>query len=265
MDFLATGDRSVFFYILLLLLSAGVLQALAIGGLFFFKRSGDRRANWFFGLLLLVFGLTLLHNIFNFVSLYDYYPNLRFLPIYYTLSFPVLLFFHAKLSLYPSYKVRWTDLKHFLLPAGQVLFFIFMFLQPLSVKASAGRVYYNPFYGAFEQGLYLISFFAYLYFAHRYIRQRRLEAVAKRQGQELRKVLYLRTLIRVLLMLFIVHTVFVLTDFFYYEYLEINLRSVKPYVALGMMSFAALGYWMGTYGFQVLFWGRKVFGKNKNA
>jgi len=36
---------------------------------------------------------------------------------------------------------------------------------------------------------------------------------------------------------------------------------VKPYVALGMLSFAALGYWMGTYGFQVLFWGRKVFGK----
>jgi len=261
MDFLVTGDRSIFFYLLLFLLSAGVLQALSIGGLFFFKSSGDRRSNWCFGILLVTFGLTLLHNIFNFVGLYEQYPSLYFLPLYYTLSFPVFLFFHAKLSLYPSYQLRWTDVKHFLLPVGQFLFFLYVFLQPVSFKSELGRVYYNPFYGALEQGLYLLSFYAYLYFSHRYIRQRRLEAYAKRQTKELRKVLYLRTLIRVLLVLFIIHTVFVLTDFVFYEFLDINMRSVKPYVALGMLSFAALGYWMGTYGFQVLFWGRKVFGK----
>lgn len=261
MDFLVTADRSVFFYLLLFLLILGVGQALSIGGLFFFKQSGDQRSNWFFGVLLITFGLTLVHNIFNFIELYKVWPEGKFLPLYYTLSFPVLLFFHAKLSLYPSYRLRWTDAKHFVLPLGQFLFFLVMFLQPVAVKAALGRVYYNPFYGAFEQGLYLISFFAYLYFAHRYIRQRRLEVQQQRQPRELRKVLYLRTLIRVLLILYIVHTVFVLTDFIYYEFLEINLRSVKPYVALGMLSFAALGYWMGTYGFQVLIWGRKVFGK----
>lgn len=261
MDFLVTGDRSVFFYILLMLLVAGVLQGLSIGALFFLKRSGDWRSNWCFGLLLILFALTLLHNIFSFVSIYDHYPWMHFLPLYYTLSFPVLLFFHAKLSLYPSYELRWTDAKHFVLPVGQFLFFLIMFLQPIPVKAEVGRIYYNPFYGAFEQGLYLLFFFAYLYFSHRYIRQRRLEAYAKRQTKELRKVLYLRTLIRVLLVLFVIHTIFVVTDFVYFEFLKIDLRSVKSYVALGMLSFAALGYWMGTYGFQVLFWGRKVFGR----
>jgi len=263
MDVLVTGDRTVFFYLLLFFLGAGVLQALSVGALFFLKRSGDKRSNWFFGLLLILFGLTLLHNILNFISIYEHYPWMHFLPLYFTLSFPVLLFFHAKLSLYPAYQLRWTDAKHFVLPVGQLLFFIILFLQPVSLKAAVGRVYYNPFYGAFEQGLYLVSFFAYLYFSHRYIRQRRREAYAKRDTVELRKVLYLRTLIRVLLLLFIIHAIFVLTDFVYFEFLKADLRSSKPYVALGMMSFAALGYWMGTYGFQVLFWGRKVFGRGK--
>jgi len=261
MDFLVTCDRSIFFYLLLFFLLIGVVQALSIGGLFFLKRSGDRRSNWFFGVLLVTFGLTLVHNIFNFIGLYEIWPEGKFLPLYYTLSFPVLLFFHAKLSLYPSYHLRWTDAKHFILPVGQLLFFMVMFLQPVSVKAGIGRVYYNPFYGAFEQALYLTFFFAYLYFAQRYIRQRRLEVKRRGNPHEYRKVLYLRTLVRVLFLLYIVHTVFVLTDFVYYEFLEINLRSVKSYVALGMLSFAALGYWMGTYGFQVLIWGRKVFGK----
>jgi len=261
MDFLVTGDRSIFFYLLLFFLLVGVVQALTVGSLFFFKRSGDRRSNWFFGVLLITFGLTLIHNIFNFIELYEVWPEGKFLPLYFTLSFPVLLFFHAKLSLYPSYQIRWTDAKHFILPVGQLLFFVVMFLQPVAVKAAMGRVYFNPFYGAFEQGLYLTSFFAYLYFAYRYIRQRRLEVRRERNPHEWRKVLYLRTLVRVLLVLYIIHTVFVVTDFVYYEFLEINLRAVKFYVALGMLSFAALGYWMGTYGFQVLIWGRKVFGK----
>ena len=261
MDFLVTGDRSIFFYLLLFFLLLGVIQALSVGGLFFFKRSGDQRSNWFFGVLLITFGLTLIHHIFNFIGLYELWPEGKFLPLYYTLSFPVLLFFHAKLSLYPSYQIRWTDAKHFILPVGQFLFFLVMFFQPVADKSLMGRVFYNPFYGAFEQGLYLTSFFAYLYFAYRYIRQRRHEVREERNLHEWRKVLYLRTLVRVLLVLYIIHTIFVLTDFVYYEFLEINLRAVKPYVALGMLSFAALGYWIGTYGFQVLVWGRKVFGK----
>lgn len=64
-----------------------------------------------------------------------------------------------------------------------------------------------------------------------------------------------------LFFLFVIHAVFVITDFICYEFLGINLRSVRPYVALGMLSFAALAFWLGTYGFQVLVWGRKVFGK----
>ena len=260
MDFLDIGDRSIFFYLLIFLLAVVAAQCLSIGGLFFFKRSGSRKANAFYGLLLIAFGLTLLHNIFDFTGLYEHFPQVKFLPLYYTLAFPTLLFYYVKLSLYPAYELRWSDAKHFILPVFQFLFFLGLFFMPVSFKIQWGREFYNPFYGAFEQFLYLATFIAYLYCSHRYIREKRLELRRKRSS-ELRKVLYLRTLIRVLFFFFVIHAVFVVADFVCFEFLGINLRSVKPYVALGMLSFAALALWLGIYGFQVLIWGRKVFGK----
>lgn len=246
------------FYLLMLVLGAGVLQAVGIGGLFFFKRSGEKRANLFYGLLLITFGLTLLHNIFVITGFYTRFPSAVFLPIYYTLAFPALLFYYVKLNLYPAYHFRRSDIKHFILPMGQLLFFVIIFFTAVEYKSQLGRQFYNPFFGAFEQLLYLVSFFAYLYFARRYVLQKQKNL---RHRAELRKIFYLRLLIRVLFILFCVHTVFVVADFVCYEFFGINLRIVKPYAALGALSFAALLYWLGIYGFQVLFWGRRVFGK----
>ena len=259
MDFLVAEDKTIFFYLLVLILLIGAIQALSIGGLFFFKRSGDRRANWFYGFLLITFGLTLLHNIVNFIGWYNDYPWLKFLPLYYTLSFPVLLFYHVKLSLYPAYRLKWTDVKHFILPVGQAIYFLTLFLMPGAYKAGIERSFFNPFYGAIEQGLYLLGFYAYMYFSHRYIKQRRLALKGRNRPRDKRAIFYLRVLIRVLLVLFIIHTIFVVGDFVYFKLFEVNFRAVKAYVAFGMLSFAALGVWLGIYGFQVLFWGRKVF------
>jgi len=52
----------------------------------------------------------------------------------------------------------------------------------------------------------------------------------------------------------------VVSDFVAYEFLQVNMRAFKPYAALGVLSFTALVLWVGTYGFQVLLWGRRVFG-----
>ena len=119
-----------------------------------------------------------------------------------------------------------------------------------------GRYFYSPFYGAFEQFLYLTTFFAYLYFAYRYLYHKRKQL---KDQQEARKVMYLRYLLKGFFVLFCIHTLFVVGDFFSYEFLNVNLRSIKAYAALGMLSFAALVFWLGIYGFQVLVWGKKVF------
>ncbi|GJM34934.1 MAG: hypothetical protein DHS20C18_39350 [Saprospiraceae bacterium] len=251
------GAHSIFFWILIGIMGIGVLQSLAIGGLFFFKRSGEKRANYFYGILLITIGLTLLHNILYVTGIYEHFPKFNFLPIYFTLAFPILLFYYVKLSLYPNYRFRSSDVKHFIFPIGQWLFFIGIFLTPVSFKGELGRYFYNPFYGAFEQFIYLSSFFAYMYFAYRYIRHRQKQVLDHKKAKQ---IAYLRTLLVVLFVLFGIHTCFVVTDFVSFEFLNINLRSLKIYAALGALSFAALVFWLGTYGFQVLFWGRRVFG-----
>lgn len=247
---------TLLYYVFLLILVANALQGLGIGGLYFFKRSGVRSANFFYGILLISFSLTVVHNIFLVLHLYEIYKGLYFLPIYFTLAFPSLLFYHVKLSLYPKYKLRLSDVKHFILPIGQLIFFITMFLSPVEYKSQLGRNFYHPFFGAIEQSLYLVTFYAYMYFAYRYIIQRQKSVKIR---QELRLVLYLKKLIKILFVLFAVHTIFVLTDFISYELFRIDLRTNKIFAGCGILSFAALNYWLSIYGFQVLFWGRKRF------
>ena len=244
------------YYLLILILVANALQGLGIGSLYFLKKSGEKRANYFYGLLLITFSLTVVHNLFLVLNLYTLYPGLYFLPIYFTLSFPVLLFYHVKLVLYPNYQMRASDIKHFILPVGQFIFFAVLFFYPMEFKSQVGRNFYNPFFGACEQFLYLLTFYAYMYFAYRYIIQRQKTVKIR---QELRLVLYLKKLIKILFVLFVIHTVFVLTDFISYEFLGINLRIIKIFAGSGILSFAALNYWLSIYGFQVLFWGRKRF------
>ncbi len=236
-------------------MAAGVMQCLGMSFLFLFKKTGEFRANLFYGALLATIALTLLNSIFVISHFYKFYPEWSFLPIYYTLAFPPLLFYYVKLSLYPAYRFRWSDSKHLILAAGQFLFFLVLFFMPVSYKAGLGRQPLNPFFGAAEQFLYLTTFFAYLYFAARYIRQRRKTAT---HPKAVRHVLYLRMLVRILFVLFCIHTVFVVTDFITYHLFNINMQDAKLFAGLSALSFAALAFWLGTFGFQVWGWGKRV-------
>jgi len=247
--------HSIFFYLLLLMMAAGVLQCLGMSFLFFIKKSGDKRANLFYGTLLVTIALTLLDSILVISHFYKFYPAWKFLPIYYTLAFPTLLFYYVKISLYPAYRFRGSDIKHFILPVGQLLFFVVMFFMPVAYKSGMDRQPLNPFFGAAEQFLKLTTFFAYLYFAARYIKHRRKTAT---QPKEIRQVLYLRMLVQILFVLFCIHTVFVVTDFVSYHLFNIDMLADKLFAGLSALSFAALAFWLGTYGFQVWVWAKRV-------
>lgn len=248
--------ETILYYLFLLVMALSMAQGLLIGLLFFLKRSGDRRANAFYGLLLLAFGLTLAHNLLTLTGTFERFPRLYFLPVYFTLALPPLLFYHVKFSLYPAYRLRFTDLKHFILPLMQLVFFVAVFFADTAWKSELGRRFFNPFFGATEQALYLGTFYAYLYFAYRYVRRK---SKTLQSRAEAKLTAYLKNLLKFFFLLFCVHTVFVVADFVCYEFFAINLRVVKPYAALGALSFAALLDWLGIYGFQVLLWGRKVF------
>ena len=256
-EYIMIGHHTIPFYILISIMAMGVLQSVVTGGLFFFKSSGVKRSNYFFGALLICFGLTLLHNILFLLSFYDFYPRFRFLPIYFSLSFPVLLFYYVKLDLYPNYRLKPSDAKHFILPTGQFIFLLINCLLPVGQKIQVARLDYSPFYGALEYFLYLSLFFAYLYFARRYIVHKWRK---NRDPSQVRRLFYLRKLVKILFILFVIHTIMVVSDYIAYRFLQVNMRAFKPYAALSILSFTALVLWTGTYGFQVLLWGRRVFG-----
>ena len=249
------GEHSPYYFLLLLVMVGVQLQAVIIGFLFFYKQSGSRWSNVSFGLLLLLFAATLLHYTLVYTGLYKQFGQLHFLPVYFTLSLPVLLFFHLKLLLFPAYRLRWTDAKHLLLPLGQLVYFLWAFLSGEKFDADLGRKAYNPFYGALEQLLYLLGFYIYLYFSQQYVRAKkrvtRTKAVRKR-------VWYAEQLIRVFLLLFTLHSLLLLADYFSFRWLYLNLRANNVFAALGILSFVALLLSLGVYGFQILIWGRKL-------
>jgi hypothetical protein len=157
--------------------------------------------------------------------------------------------------------MRWTDLKHFILPVGQFLYFVGHFAYGSRFGAGYGRAFQNPFYGAFEQFLYLFFSFAYLYFAYRYIRLKK--ASHPRLRSEQKKLWYAALLIRIFFILFCVHTLFSLADYISYSLLRVDLRASDLFAGLGILTFVSLIYWLGIYGFQVLIWGRKMFRSTK--
>ena len=240
--------------IVLLLLAVTVVAASGLGGLFFLKRSGDARANFLYGGLLVAGGLTQLHFLLDFGGWLREFPALRNLPIYFTLWLPVLLFLHVKVSLYPQYRLRWTDAKHFMLPLAQLLYFLGSWLVP-TWRNPAGRSFYSPFYGGLEQALYLLYWPLYLFFSYQYLRRRRGQ-LGRRSLPRL--LWYLRKLLKGCLLFVIAYAILSLADFASFKYLAIDLRERAWYASVQSLSFAVLLWWLCTYGFQVLLWGRRL-------
>ena len=247
-------SRLLFFYLPAALMAVSLLAALAIGALFFLKRSGERRANRLYGALLLAGGFTQLHFLILFTGLDELRPSLEFLPIYFTLWLPVLLFFHVKISLYPRYRLRVGDLKHFILPVAQLLFFLGIWLVP-GTRQPEGRYFYSPFYGGLEQALYLIVWPAYIVFSYQYLRRKRAR-LARRTLPRL--LWYIRKLLKGSMLFVIAYAILAVSDFLSYNYFFVDMRSREWYAGAQSLSYTVLLIWLTIYGFQVLLWGRRL-------
>ena len=238
----------------LALMAAAIAAALTIGGLFFLKQSGERRANRLYGTLLLLAGLTQLHFALDFGGWLASDPWLRYLPIYFSLWLPVLLFSHVKISLYPSYRFRWTDMKHLALPIGQTLYFVFIWLVP-AFRHEAGRYFYNPFYGGLEQVLFLMGWPLYVFFSVLYLRRKR-KSLNKRTLPRL--LWYVRKLLKGVLLFILAYAILSVADVLAFKFLFTDLRSRVWYAGAQALSFTVLLLWLCVYGAQVLVWGRAL-------
>lgn len=246
--------RLLSLYLPALAMAVSLLAAIGIGGLFFLKRSGEVRANRLYGALLIAGGLTQLHFLLLFTGAFSHYPELEFLPIYFTLWLPVLLFFHVKISLYPRYRLRLGDLKHFIFPFAQLLFFISLWLLP-SFRLPDGRYFYSPFYGGLEQAIYLVVWPAYIVFSYQYLRRKR----AQLSRRTLPRLLwYMRKLLKGSMLFVIAYAILAVSDFVFFNYFFVDLRGRPWYAGAQSLTYTVLLVWLSVYGFQVLLWGRKL-------
>jgi hypothetical protein len=223
-------------FIPLVLMALAIAAALSIGGLFFLKQSGERRANRLYGALLLLAGFTQLHFALDFGGWMVSDPWLRYLPIYFSLWLPVLLFSHVKISLYPFYK------------------FLIIWLLP-SLRHEAGRYFYNPFYGGLEQALFLIGWPIYVLFSVLYLRRKR--ALLNKRSLP-RPLWYLRKLLKGVLLFILAYAILSVADVLASKYLLTDLRSRVWYAGAQALSFTVLLLWLCVYGGQVLVWGRAL-------
>lgn len=241
------------YWITIILFILAVGQGFSISILAWLQRKESNTAKLLFSWLISAFSFTLLHELLVWVKLFDRYPVLYFFPIYFTLSFGPLLFFYVKSTLFPTFKLGRSDIKHFLLPIGQVSYFMFMFFMPASTKTYNWTHDYSVFYGTFAYPLYIFTFTAYTYFAYRYIRYRQKSfAHIVHLAEDKRQVGRLMFMVLGLYLLLWCNSFFVITNFLFDYFLNINLYSYRAFQFFIDASFGSMVCWVGAYGYYKL-------------
>ncbi|HHM20758.1 MAG TPA: hypothetical protein ENJ20_01935 [Bacteroidetes bacterium] len=225
------------------------LNGLVAMGLIF-RKNDNKRADYFMAFMLLAFALTCVHHVLALRNVFDNDPQWLFVPVYMTLALGTSLFFAVKLRLYPHYRFTGSDLKHFVLPAGQWLYFVILFFGfSVAYRQGLGRRFYSPFYGGLEMALYIATFYLYLFGAYRYT-QLKISALRKNKegGRPMFEALVLRRMLRVMIILFWINSAYIIIDFALYELLRLDMHDYRGFTRFGDFSFAAMAGWAGLSG-----------------
>jgi hypothetical protein len=248
-------------WVTVLIMAGGIVSGLLMSWLIFLRRIRTNPwVNILFALLLAAMSLTLMDKLFNFTFISRRYPNWSFLPIYLSFSFAPLLFYYVKSRLYPHFVMHRRDFKHFILPTAQFAILAWVTLQNANSKAHFKANFFSPFYGNFEKGVFILQFFLYIYFAYRFILHEKhplsIEAQKRKnikQNTQFRRqvlvVSWLKRMVKGLFILFGIHAFFILTDYFSFKFLNINLQTKALFSSFYELSFVAMLFWLFLNGF----------------
>lgn len=242
-------------WVVTIFLLLGVLQGILVGLIFLLRPSGNKKANTFFAILMGVTSLSLLNLVLVRQEI------VTWLPIWLSLSFGPCFFYFVKFSLFPSYELRWTDAKHFVLPLWQ---FVFAFLNRF-IDHTGWHNFVEFFYRNFEHVLFVVTFLMYLLLAYRYVRYKL--AVSRHQGYawEVQKINQLRRLIRVVVILVGSYGFLLMTDFVVFYLFQLNLHQVTGFAYFSDVCFAGIVYWLGYNGYKTEFFHATAKNKKGNA
>lgn len=121
-------------------------------------------------LCLLLLAATIGHEALLLAGAYDRFPRLRFLPVSLSLAVGPVFFHYVKARLYPGYRLRRKDLKHFLPALGQFSAYLALLIQPDIRKADLWEGLYRYYIHPLENILFVLTGWIYLYFAYRFVK-----------------------------------------------------------------------------------------------
>ncbi|MBR9922379.1 MAG: hypothetical protein GYB31_16195 [Bacteroidetes bacterium] len=227
-------------------MTASILIALAVMTLYFCRAYGTRKANYCYGFGLLVFALAQI----NILLVHKSIEGLLFLPVWYPLLLGPLFFFYIKFTLYPAYRLRFSDLKHLFLPILQASFYWIVFLADPERKLEIYNQLYLPWFKTIEGGLYILSFFGYLALSYRYLKYK--ESVLRLHGfsWQRRQIRWMKVHVRVLFLLAGLNTFYILADFVAYNFLKLNLYKLPGFGNLIDLSFSVVVIWVSWKGWE---------------
>ncbi len=220
-------------------LQAGLLTVtIATAIVYLVKRTGNRTANLFFVLLLTAFGLCVADLILEHLAVTARHPRLHYLPIWLTWTIGPSWFYYVKLSLFPAYRLRRTDLKHAVFPVSQVLYYVYCFV---SGADGLRRPFLFGFAAStFEEFIFLTSILGYLFGAYRYLRFRAREIGEDQLRWDYWWVRQLRHIQRVLVVLLVFNFTFVVYNFVVAQSSGVGVLHLRGFYASSSLSFGLI-------------------------
>jgi hypothetical protein len=119
---------------------------------------------------LLLFALTIGREAMLLAGGFDRWPSLRFLPLSLSVAIGPMFFLYVKARLYPAFRVRKADLKHFLPAIGQFSAYLVLFLQPTFRQQDLWEGMHRYYIHPLENLLFVLTGWIYLFFAWRFVR-----------------------------------------------------------------------------------------------
>ena len=214
--------------------------ALATATVYATKRSGNRSSNVFFALLLASFALCIAALVLEHLGLTARYPRLRYAPLWYTWTIGPAWFFYVKFSLFPGYRLRRSDLKHFVAPAVQALTYAAVFFGHLLSGERAPVRVAGVRATTIEEAVFLASVGGYILAAYRYLRYRAREIGERRARWDYWKVVLLRRSQRVLVVLLAFNFAFVAYNFAVEQASGFGLGHLRGFYASSSLSFGLI-------------------------
>ena len=215
-----------------------IVASLATAGVYLIKHSGNRSANFFFALLLLVFSASIGTLVLEHLGIPSRMPRWRSVPLWLTWSIGPAWFYYVKFSLFPGYAFRWTDLKHFVFPVLQLLIYVISFVRG-DVGFAERRILFVP-YRTLEELIFLLSVGGYLFGGYRYLRYRARALAGRVLRWEYWRVKLLRRAQRVIFVLLTFNFAFVAYNFAQTQISGTGLLHVRSFYASSSLSFGLI-------------------------